>query len=636
MSILGCGDGSTEQQQLDSTDSEAALARTRRHGSGGVVGTGGTVASGGAVGTGGQVVSSGGTTSTGGAVGSGSTGGFTGTVNSSLVLHVTASRTSCKAPCAVSFDATPSTGLSNNNDYTGASWMWDFDSTGKNGGGEPHKTSIGFLSAHTYDVPGTYTAAVSVKDLSGATTSSTVTITVSAMTGTTYYVSAAGGGSTCSTAAPCSLTTGLTHAAANNSVLLRRGDTFTVSTAFSFSMAGPFVFGSYSDPAAPSSAAPVLKMNVGSNWIGNVNNSSDVRITDLHFVAGTGVTQGWQVIGSTNALFERVEQEQIGEPSAGGINFLVEDISDYTFFTDSHFHDFVDLGIYADRSQHLSVVGVTIDRYSGGDHGIRVQGGNPQTTAGTARHTFIGYSSFTPLLNGGSFDCFCFRGDNTDAVAVGNQCTSTISATPQNSMYTEHISNVLFDSNTTNIQGTGTSTGIAITAQHVYVRNNIIINADTAINVSGHPMLPSNYVDQVYVYNNTAYGQGSYAGTGTHQVIFLAHGAVAPTTGTVTVRDNIWETTSTANNSMFAQETGNGTIASDHNLWFAPNTTLSGANPGTSAMNTNPMFQSTKVTDSNGFWLQSNSPAIGSGASTAMWLNKNAATRSSAWNMGAF
>jgi hypothetical protein len=537
----------------------------------------------------------------------------------------------------VFFDATESTGLSNGNDYVGASWKWNFDSTGVNSGGEPHRTSIGFLTAHTYDTTGTYTVAVSMKDLSGATASTVVSITVSAMSGNTYFVSSNGSGTSCSMASPCSLTTGLNHVDKNNAVLLRRGDTFTVTSSLSFRTTGPFVFGSYSEPGSTATGAPTLQMNVGSNWMGDVNDSSDVRITDLHFVAGSGVTQGWQVVGATNALFERVEQEQVGEPSAGGNNFLVEDVSNLTFFVDTHLHDFAGLGIYGDRSKHVAVVGATLDRYSGADHGIRIQGGNPTDGAGSARSTFIGYSTFIPLVGGGAFDCFALRGDNSDSVAVGNYCTKTMSATPQNSEKTEHVSNVLFDSNVTEIKDTDTNTGIAIIAQHVYARNNIIVGADVAFDVSGQAQLPSGYVDQIYIYNNTFYGQGAFAGTGTHQVRFLTHGSSAPTTGNVTIADNIFDCLSTATNSTLFEEDGSGNSTIDHNLWWAPKATLSAPNEGMNAVHGDPLFESTTVTDAHAFWLQSQSAARGAGVSTATWADRVGSARPQGvgWDLGA-
>ena len=99
---------------------------------------------------------------------------------------VVASRTSCTAPCTVSFDATSTSGLSGS-DYVGASWNWAF-----NDPTSPQLGTIGFVAAHVFDNPGTYTVTTRVHDLAGNAGSASTTITVSAMSGTTYYVSAAG------------------------------------------------------------------------------------------------------------------------------------------------------------------------------------------------------------------------------------------------------------------------------------------------------------------------------------------------------------------------------------------------------------------------------------------------------------
>ena len=55
-----------------------------------------------------------------------------------------------------------------------------------------HKTTKGFAVAHVFDNPGTYVVAAFVHDLAGAAGFGTKTITVTAISGTTYYVSTSG------------------------------------------------------------------------------------------------------------------------------------------------------------------------------------------------------------------------------------------------------------------------------------------------------------------------------------------------------------------------------------------------------------------------------------------------------------
>src|ERR1700690_1364423 len=202
-----------------------------------------------------------------------------------LTLTVSASRTACTAPCGVFFDATGTTGLMSG-DYVGADFNWDFDSTNVNPTGA-HGQTIGFAVAHVFEVPGAYQVSVRVRDLAGKAGTTTIPITVTAMTGPTLYVSAAGSDTNSGTTMGQPLATlaaALKHAVAQTSILFRRGDTFNVGKTIPLSLTGPILFGAYTDTGSSATAAPIWQSSVSGGYtdIADVQHSTDVRLTDLH------------------------------------------------------------------------------------------------------------------------------------------------------------------------------------------------------------------------------------------------------------------------------------------------------------------------------------------------------------------
>ena len=550
-------------------------------------------------------------------------------VGGTITPTVTTSRSTCAAPCAVYFNATTTSGLSGS-DFVGANWTWDFRDTAS-----VHKGTIGFLAAHVFDNPGTYIVVTRVRDLVGAAGTTSTTITVSAMSGTTYYVSAAGSDSNAGTSIGTAFLTlqhALTLAGTNKSILLRRGDTFTFSSIFTISgVTGPFLIGAFVDPGHVSAAAPIISSSA--SQVSNIL-SPDIRFTDLHIIQ-TNQGSGIGFTNATHALIERVEIEGVGSPSISGLlTFGIDGSDNPIFFFDDHAHNFIGYGLYGDRTNNVAIAGTTFDVFSGGEHGVRLQGGNTNPgDTGFSTNAYVAENVFTPSISGGAYqtqDSMTFRGDNKQIVFVNNTTADGAHFQPQNTGVIEHISDVLDEGNQF-IDTLATDASYVaenIAAQHVYIRNNIYVNCGLPIAIQGYPLLPANWTDKIFIYNNTVYT----IPIDSNQYFAFEHFG---TTGALTMQNNIFYQTSSNTNSSLFYTSGSGTETFDHNLVYSPNATLSTPHQGTGGLLTNPLF----VTNGSNFHLQSGSPAKDSGTNTHVYESFGLAPgrpQNSTWDDGAY
>lgn len=558
----------------------------------------------------------------------------TSSCSGSLTLTVVPSRTSCAAPCSVFFDATSTTGLQGG-DYVISNFTWDFDSTNVDPNGI-HRHTVGFVAGHVFDNPGTYQVSVSVRDSGGHAGTTTLPISVTAMTGTTYYVASSGSDQNSGTSMStplASVSAALKKAATQTSILFRRGDTFNLgSGTITVSAQGPWLVGAYSDPASPSTAAPILNSTIADALI-NVTNGSDTRLVDLH-IKSKGSSNAITVTGSPYTLVERLEIEGIGSVDSSnqttGDMFYTETKSTPSFFVDSNLHDFMGYGFYGATVNKLAIIGNTIQRFGGGDHGVRIAGG---ALSYVAENTIMSNDTNTAL------SAITVRGDDQNMVVTGNHVNRIIEFTPQNTMSVEHVINGLADGNLINDART---TGfypyaLGITGQHIVARNNILVNAPIGIEVFGQPQLPINFVDQIYLYNNTSYFFPVPPFPASYGTNFMA---LFTTTGTVIAENNIFAEgeTLTGVQTNFLQTDNMGKVTEDHNLSFAPNVkgTWTPAT-GTADIVGDPKFASTSVTDANAFSLSAGSPAIDKGTSVPVFQDFGGVVRPSGagWDIGA-
>ena len=525
------------------------------------------------------------------------------------------------------FDATGTTGLSNL-DYVGANWTWDFD--------DPtslHHGTIGFIVAHVFDNPGTYNVSTTVQDLSGAVGQTSTTITVSAMTGPTYYV-ASNGSDTAndgkSVTAPFkTVAHALTLAAPNVSILSRRGDSFSIgSSQLNISTTGPFLLGAYTDPSAPSTAAPIF--NSSSIGIIGVTGTDD-RLTDLHLVGSAAFTGGIVSQKASNTLSERIE---IQGTATGGSTFGSSNTAPNFFVVDCNAHDFQGYGYFGTFPIGFVMIGTTLNNFTGHDHGIRVQGGG-SGIGSMAASSYVAENVITPnsAFTGSGVQ---FRGDDTNFVFVNNYVTFPVGFHPQTNTAVEHVSNGLAEGNTFNYR----YLPLTITAQNIYVRNNLFVGPDNGILAEGYPgVLPANWTDKIYVYNNTQYNFPAAGVADNYADVFVAH---RNTTGNIVIQNNILSTGMVSTLSSLVTTDHMGTETFDHNLIFAPNSggTLTTSNVGANGVvQKDPMFASTDLTNPNAFQLLSGSPAINAGTTTPVYRDfTRHVTRpqGSRWDIGAF
>jgi hypothetical protein len=552
----------------------------------------------------------------------------------SLTPVITASRTTCAAPCVVFFDATKTTSLMGN-DYVNAGFDWNFD-TSKVDPAAAHQQAIGFGVGHVFETPGTYQVGVIARDAAGHAGSSTVSITVSALTGATYYVASTGNDKNAGTTMAQPLATfaaAIAKAGPNVSVLFRRGDTFsTGSKTLQISSTGPCLIGAYSDPASPSSAAPILSSATtgGTSALLNILGASDTRLADVHIVSA-GASDGITVTGSPNTLVERVEIEGVGKGAnteAGQVLYS-ETASNPTFFVDCHLHDFIGTGFYGNNVSHLAIIGTTIERFGDGEHGVRVQGG---TFSFVASNTIVSNDT-SPAMSG-----ITIRGDNTNIVVANNHTNRLIEFLPQNETSLEHVVNGLADSNLINdTRAMPQFPSMNVTAQHIVIRNNVMVNGTAAVAVAGHPLLPKNFVDQLYIYNNTAYFFPT-----TFPVDYGANlVSIGGTTGSMVVQNNIFAhgLTLTNEQTAFINTDKMATVTENHNLGYAPKGQGTWK-PGTGAGDVvgNPMFVSTDPNNANAFRLSTGSGATDLGVSVPVYQDSAGSPRPSGagWDIGAF
>jgi PKD repeat protein len=522
-----------------------------------------------------------------------------------ITPQIAPSRVSGVAPLAVYVDATATGGL-DGNDYINANFDWNFDRDGVDPSGK-HTVTRGFVAAHVYEAPGTYTIQLVVHDRLGAGAVSTTQVVVSPFTGTTYYVAAGGNNTAAGTSMTSPLATAdyaiLKKGGPNTRILLRSGDRFTIP-ALGISKTGPMIVGSYSDPNAPSAVLPILYCADDGWGILNINGGRDCRFVDLHLRSSPasiheniapnerGVTIG---DSTADILFLRMEIDSVGRDAIDGNGLN-------TFIFDCNYHDYGTYGFYSAGVNRFAMVGTLSRRLGDGQHFIRIQGGSK---------AFIAYND--DAESDVNYDEITFRGNTSQVYALGNRIDRMMSFHPQNQTAVERLSYCVADGNLLR------NSGVLICAKHVAVRNNLLYNSSISLENSSQ-LGPDSISDDVAILNNSFYGNIDDMVSG---------GAM-----NVVIKNNIFHTTTIdgwASGLALSNPLSNYLI--DNNIYFAPKkggplwfsaegVTINGGAFGTwqakgadvHSKMVDPIFVSVDSASPNFLKLGAGSPAVGAGA----------------------
>jgi hypothetical protein len=430
-------------------------------------------------------------------------------------LSISPSRTSGVAPLYVFFDATGTTNLGSSPiALPEADFSWDFDTTNVDPTGKWEQTK-GFVAGHVFEAPGTYTVSCTVTGADGTTDTDTVTITVSAFSGTTYYVAANGSNSNPGTQAQPWLTS--THAfsqlSGNEQILFRRGDTFPGSAGtLSNRSGGPMIIGAYGTGAAPVLNTRILPRN-----------SHDIRFMDLHLVLPGQDTAVRPDDGSSHILALRLEVEGTEMVAFSG------DESDTVGVFDCHLHDIFRLGAWESDCSRFSWVGNTMENLARNalgniEHGMRLQRGE--------KH-FVAHNVFSKIIDADTG--ITIRGNHPYVVIYANVLDRIIAINPQQNAYIEFVSDVLVEGNYVGLDSdyaAPTIRGINLQAQRVVVRNNVIDGYQRAIELSrANATVPT---EDIAVYHNTINWRPVSSGSGSGGTLIRVRDS-----SNVTVRNNM-------------------------------------------------------------------------------------------------
>jgi PKD repeat protein len=576
-------------------------------------------------------------------------------VDDALDAVVQASRTSGAGPLNVHFDATRTTGLAQG-DLINARFAWDFDVTDVDPEGR-YEHGEGFVAAHVYEAPGTYTTRLTVTDAEGNTSIEDTVITVSDVdeTWTTYYVASDGDDSDPGTIAEPFQNPehAFDLAGPKVRILLKKGDTWVIDTRLEAGATGPVIVDAYEDPSDPSDDAPVIHADYA-----NTNDvikiwGEDWRVMNLEMGAlpAGDVTKvrGMQLTG-THVLVSDIEFGLIGAV-ASIVSGQYLTMLDCTAVAD----EMGPLFVYGAGARGLALIGneAQVDWPSQKEHVIRIQSGYQTYLAHNALRAKTGKTNTQ------------IRGANSLVVLYDNEFMGRTSGLqPQNDYREEYVHHVLVEGNRfinePTYDGVTYGSPVGVTARHVAIRNNLSINHDHLASLgSSHSWVGGAH--DVHLYNNTAYANDErWAITGQTDYGLLFRATGSGDYRDLVVRNNLVysEATHTPNFWMTAiriSSVAAPELTCDHNIFYGQawgetncfsvddsGKTLAqwqALGFGSGSLYANPQVISTDVTHPDFMKLSPTSPAIDVGAlDVPVFGDRDNVTRpqGSAPDMGAY
>lgn len=448
-----------------------------------------------------------------GACGSGETCGgggvlnVCGTATGDITVVVAPSRTTGVAPLAVFFDASGTTGLEGG-DFLSASFSWDF---GDPVAGEwsttglSRNTATGFLAAHVFETPGTYTVTVTVIDRTGrAAAPATVSIEATDPEQTylgdrTRCVSRNGdftdapAGAELLTSSDLDAQVEWVNGEANRRLLFRRGETWNDVIAH-FTGNGPNTVGAFGpgdDPRFLLAPDAEAARSVSTSGV-------DMRIMDLELDAsglpdhGEPGSDAMGQSGSEN-LAARLyihDAGSTGHGAGGDYNYLYECVvEDNGYF--SSYIDGVGNAVMGSRIHQLRIATSFIRPADSRDmyvaHNL-IDASREAPTCAIKWHSRRGVITDNLLTAGTGRFCSGESGEGWEhpvnrnlGVVLIERNTLVPSSNPANNPYN--------------------SNGIDLHNSHMMVRNNLLYEMNTAFGGNYQDLV----VDDIHILNNTVF-----------------------------------------------------------------------------------------------------------------------------------
>lgn len=475
-------------------------------------------------------------------------------------LIIEPSRTSGTAPLYVFFDATNSTGLDGVNDLPNADFSWDFDLTNNDPSGKWEVTK-GMVAGHVFEEPGTYTVSCTMIARNGTVDIKEVEITVSAFSGTTYYVSNEGSD------ANDGLTEGTTWASANHAfseltadtrILFRRGDTFDgIDIRIRNLTSGIKIIGAYGTGERP------ILINAPNNTVVSIDNCTDITAMDLHLIVNShtdgtsnNANRGLRAEESTHALALRLEIQDAASFAT------YQDDGDELGVFDCEIHDIGTIGIFSSDSRRFSWVGNSIDgmRTVQPEHCIRIQGGEKQ---------FVAHSTFTNIKDVKT--SVTVRGDGQRHIMIyKNKMDRIIQVAPTDHNVIQFVSLATIEGNYigqnpdyADANFIPSLSAINLISQEIVVRNNVFDGVRRGLTISvEHPDVIPRDID---VYNNTFNWRNVMDASGTSGTMVTGNETV-----NVTIRNNLMSAPSEGEMTIYAGDDNSNLISSDNIMSVSP------------------------------------------------------------------
>lgn len=460
------------------------------------------------------------------------------TTSGPLTLSFSASRLTGVAPLAVFFDATASTSSNPIRPFHELEYRWAFDSTGvapttfwatgSRAGASAKNVAMGPIAAHVFEVPGTYTIALSITDGTSTVTNNCATITVqdpNVVYGGANTTCVASGSTPVAGAGGCPAGA----AVANNSdfdaalatffgagkrVLFNGGDTFTASVTTTFSGVGPAEVGAYG------AGRPIVQWTgatVATGFLRIGGTGSDFRIVNIEFDGQNQAGQfplSFQNSAWTNLLLLNNYFHSLGGglgpdwAASGGSGFYM-----FGNRSENPAPTMTSDGVLVGSGAIVAIIGNNFDNNGVGQQAIRV---NHMNRFVVSNNSVAGVVATKASIDIRSADTI-----TTQYGVVSNnsvtQGDSAFGINPSSGATNLGIFDLIIEGNYVVGVATGQiNTGVATNAERITIRNNIIdaSSVDFRFGIvlrgtNGGFSLPSK---DVWVYNNSIFSSKA-AGT---------------------------------------------------------------------------------------------------------------------------